>query len=325
MLSILAVTFPFFALVLCGYLAARRQLLPLAAIPGLNSFVLYFALPALLFQLAARTPLQQLLDGVLLACYLLAAAVLVTLSVALARRQGRSWNDAAMGALVAVFPNSGFMGVPLLVALLGEAASGPIILLVAADMVITSSVCIALSRLDGAEGSGLQAMRQALGKALRGVLGNPMAWAILLGAGFTAQQWVLPAVLDKTVSLLANAATPVALFTIGAVLARANMVPQSARHADGGWRDPAGIAAIKLVLHPLLVLGACMLVRRAGLSLSDLALQVLVMAAALPSASNVSLLAERLGADNTRVARVILLSTLASFVSFALVTQWMRP
>ena len=53
MLSILLVTFPFFALVLCGYLAARRGLLPQAAIPGLNAFVLYFALPCMLFRFGA--------------------------------------------------------------------------------------------------------------------------------------------------------------------------------------------------------------------------------------------------------------------------------
>ena len=40
MLAILAITFPFFALVLCGYLAVRRHLLPQLAFPGLNSFVL---------------------------------------------------------------------------------------------------------------------------------------------------------------------------------------------------------------------------------------------------------------------------------------------
>ena len=44
-LNILLVTFPFFALVLCGYAAAWRALLPYAAIPGLHIFVLYFALP----------------------------------------------------------------------------------------------------------------------------------------------------------------------------------------------------------------------------------------------------------------------------------------
>ena len=56
MLTILAITSPFFALVLCGYLAVRRSLLPLAAIGGLNSFVLYFALPCMLYRFGAATP-----------------------------------------------------------------------------------------------------------------------------------------------------------------------------------------------------------------------------------------------------------------------------
>jgi hypothetical protein len=49
-LAILLITFPFFALVLCGYVAARRGMLPLEAIPGLNAFVLYFALPCMLYR-----------------------------------------------------------------------------------------------------------------------------------------------------------------------------------------------------------------------------------------------------------------------------------
>ena len=71
MLAILGVTFPFFALVLCGYVAARREMLPLAAIPGLNSFVLYFALPAMLYRYSAQTPIAELLDTALLSVYLL--------------------------------------------------------------------------------------------------------------------------------------------------------------------------------------------------------------------------------------------------------------
>jgi Membrane transport protein len=53
-LHILLITFPFFALVLCGYVAARRGLLPPAAIPGLNAFVLYFALPCMLYRFGAN-------------------------------------------------------------------------------------------------------------------------------------------------------------------------------------------------------------------------------------------------------------------------------
>jgi hypothetical protein len=65
-LSILLVTFPFFVLVLCGYIAARRAMLPQVAIPGLNTFVLYFALPCMLYRFGATTPIAQLLDGSLI-------------------------------------------------------------------------------------------------------------------------------------------------------------------------------------------------------------------------------------------------------------------
>ena len=49
---------------------------------------------------------------------------------------------------------------------------------------------------------------------------------------------------------------------------------------------------------------------------------MIVLAAALPSASNVSLLAERYGADNGRIARIILLSTAAAFLTFSLAASW---
>ena len=64
MTDILSVTFPFFALVLCGYVAARARLLPLDAVPGLNMFVLYFALPCMLYRFGSGTPLWQLFNPV---------------------------------------------------------------------------------------------------------------------------------------------------------------------------------------------------------------------------------------------------------------------
>ncbi|RYF71593.1 MAG: AEC family transporter, partial [Comamonadaceae bacterium] len=82
MLSILAITFPFFALVLCGYLAARGGVLPQAAIPGLNAFVLFFALPCMLYRFGARTPIGQLLDPVVAGVYIACALVMVAGTVA---------------------------------------------------------------------------------------------------------------------------------------------------------------------------------------------------------------------------------------------------
>ena len=310
--GILAVTFPFFALVLCGYVAARTRLLPLDAVPGLNMFVLYFALPCMLYRFGSATPAAQLFNPVIALLWLLAAALIVAATAGWARRQGGSWPDAAMGALVAAFPNSGFMGVPLILALLGAGAVGPVMATLLVDLVVTTSLCIGLSQWGAA---GERGPAKAVGRALQGVLRNPMPWSILLGALAGALGFALWAPLGKTVQLLADAASPVALFTIGAVLARSQMRPATTA-GQAAPRDVGVLAATKLLLHPLLVWTMGTLAVRAG-ALDTSALTPLVLVAALPAASHVSLLAERFGADNGRVARVILWSTALAFFSFS--------
>ena len=310
MSSIAAVTFPFFALVLCGWLAARRGLLPESAIPGLNAFVLFFALPCLLFRFGSSMPFAQLIDPWLTGVYAVCALVVVGGVVAATWRPvGRK--DAAFGALVAAFPNTGFMGVPLLVALLGPHAAGPVITTVLVDLVLTSSLCIAIAESHAGPAHGRDGP-SPLARALRGVLANPLPWAIALGAAKAASGVSLPGPVDQVVRMLADAASPVALFTIGAVLWRAG------RHAH--TRTPVSrylpVALVKLFVHPLLVLALGLAARAAGADLPMAGLTVLTLAAALPSASNVSMLAERHGADNGRVARIIMASTVLSFVTF---------
>jgi malonate transporter len=321
-LQILAITFPFFALVAAGYLAARRRLVPIEAIPGLNIFVLYFALPCMLFSFGARTPVAQLLDAPVLMVWGLGALAMVGGVVAVTRRGRIGWNDASFGALVAAFSNTGFMGVPLLAALLGAGVAGPVMLTIMFDVVVTSSLCIALSRLDGANASAGAALRQAL----RGVFLNPLLWAILLGALASALKFGLPGPLDRTIVMMAEAASPAALFTIGAVLARPALIA-----AQGGvapTRAPVSevlpVVIAKLLVHPLLIYALGRGAMALGLPIGTEALVAIVLVAALPSASNVSMLAERYGADNGRIARIILWTTVAAFFTFPLATRWLR-
>ena len=330
MFATLATTFPFFALVLCGYLAVRRHLLPRLAIPGLNGFVLYFALPCLLFRFGSETPIAQLFDPGVAAVYVLSALVMVAIAVALGRKGGLDWNNSAFGALLAAFPNTGFMGVPLLVALLGTRASGPVIVTIAIDLIVTTSVCVALSRFGQTPAAGARAPAQgsavALRLALAGMLRNPMPWAIAFGALASAAGLALPAPVARTVGLLADAASPVALFTIGALLARAQMntadpvagcaVPPRVVRAAA---SVTAIALAKLIVHPLVVGVVAYGTMAAGLALDAFALTVLMLVAALPSAGNVAMLAERFGADSGRIARIILLSTVLSFFTFSVV------
>ncbi|MCV2368625.1 AEC family transporter [Roseateles oligotrophus] len=315
MQTILAVTLPFFALILCGYLAAQRGVLAESAIPGLNGFVLFFALPCMLFRFGLSTPLATLLNPAVLGIYSAAALLVVALTIRLTLSKRVQMKDAAFGALVAAFPNTGFMGVPLLVALLGEAAAGPVICTILVDLFLTSSFCIALAR---GHDAGRDNSRAALRQALRGALSNPLPWAIALGLSVAGLGLTLPGPMMTVIKMLGDAASPVALFTIGAVLWRAGQHTHS--------RPPAAlylpVALIKLLVHPSLVFALGSAAQALGAGLSGFQLMVLTLAAALPSASNVSLLAERYGADNGRIARIILASTVLAFLSFSTLAWW---
>lgn len=311
MASILSVTVPFFALVLCGYLAARLKLLPGTAIPGLNIYVLYFALPCLLYRFGASLPVAQLIDAAVIAVWLAAAVTLLAGTIVLTRSPRIGMKDAAFGALTAAFPNTGFMGVPLLAALLGPAAAGPVITTVLIDLLVTSSLAIALAQM-GDRGQ-LGPLASAL-RSVRGALSNPLPWAIGAGMVSSASGWHPIGPAESIVRMLADSATPVALFTIGTVLWRAG------EHLHGRTPAPLYVPLVvaKLLLHPLLVLAfGWAAIRLLGAPLSPFSLTVLVLAAALPSASTVSLLAERYGADNSRVTRAVVLSTVLAFGTFS--------
>ena len=221
------------------------------------------------------------------------------------------------------------MGVPLLAALLGPQVAGPVIITITFDMVITSSLCIALSRLDGADQHGAA---KAVRHAMRGMFVNPLPWSILLGALVSAVQFKLPAPLSDTIAMLADAASPAALFTIGAVLARsallsrdhARQFPEAPQHGLSRIGDVLPVVIVKLVMHPLLVYAVARGAMALGLPLSPMALLAIVLVAALPSASNVAMLAERFGADNGRIARIILWTTVAAFFTFPLAVAWIR-
>ena len=314
MQQILLVTFPFFALVLCGYLAARRRMLPLEAIPGLNTFVLFFALPCMLFRFGAETPIARLLDVNAFIVYVVCALAMVALTIATTKKGAIGWNDASFGALVAAFPNSGFMGMPLLVSLLGARAAGPVMVPLAVDMVITSSLCIALSRFNTADAGGA---RQAAVNALKSIMVNPLPWAIMLG-GLSSASGILPyKPLMRVVEMLADAGSPTALFTIGAVLARSQMTVKAQHLERRGIGDVPLAVLYKLIVHPVLIFGAGTLAIALGLPLDPFTLTVLVLVAALPSASNVPMLTERFGADTGRVARVVLVTTACAFLTFS--------
>ncbi len=318
MIDLLLLFIPFFALVLLGWAAARRGVVPMDGIGSLNSFVLYFGLSAMVFRLSASGALmQEGLLGLLLA-YGVAGVVVTALALVWAVRAGLVRRDGGLVALVTAFPNTGFLGLPLLTGLLGPQAAGPVAATLIVDVLLLSSLCLAWAHSHAAQdapGDDPQEVWHAVQASLKGALRNPLLWSMAVGMLFAALHWHLPKPVDETVRLLGLSATPTALFTLGAILARAQMQPSHGDVALPGIQVPA---VLKLVVHPMLVCAVGWGLHRAGVTLTDTGLLTVTMAAALPSASNVSMLAERERANTALVARVILWTTALALVSVAL-------
>jgi len=329
MLDVLALMAPFFGLVALGWVTARRGLLPVDGIGGLMTFVLYFALAALLLRLSAQGRLQAGASATLLLVYAVASLAVMALGLWWAQRAGLSRRDGALAALVTAFPNTGFLGLPLLTSLLGPDAAGPVAATLLVDVLLSCSLAMAWAHSHPHPQPGTSAGKPddlpanepgplaALVSSLKGALRNPLMQAMAIGLLVSALGWTLVKPLDDVLRLLGQASTPAALVTLGAIVARSQMrpdlVPRPALNAASVAAPSLWwLVGLKLLVHPALVWLLSALAAQLGHALPPLSVLALTLAAALPSAANVSMLAEREGADTAMVARVILWTTAAA-------------
>ncbi|MDO5621685.1 MAG: AEC family transporter [Paracoccus sp. (in: a-proteobacteria)] len=306
MLEVFFKTLPFFGLVGLGWLAGWRGFFPPAATAWLTRFVFYFALSAMLFRFASGLDLAVLFDPRFVAAWIIGSLAVWALALVVARARHLPLRDAAMEAHCTMTGNTGFLGVPMLVVLLGPAAAGPILMVLALDMIVFSTL-ITVIMAAAAHGRLSPSMLRPL---LRGIVANPMIVSMAAGLVWGAVRLPMPTPMAEFLTLLGNAATPGALFAIGASLAGRSM----GRLAPAAW-----LAVAKLILHPL----AVGLLAFGLFHVEPFAAGVMVAAAALPVAGNVYMLAEHFGTGVQRVSSAILISTAVSVLTVPLVIHWL--
>ena len=174
MIEIFLKTLPFFALIGLGWAAGRLRFFPPEATAWLTKFVFYFALSAMLFRFTATLPIEDLFDPAFFAAYLAASSAVWVLGFAVAKLRARPLPEAAMEAHTAMTGNTGFLGVPMLVVLLGPKAAGPVLMVLAADMIVFSTL-ITLIVTYARHG------RVALAPLALGLAKNPMIVSMLAG------------------------------------------------------------------------------------------------------------------------------------------------
>lgn len=298
MLAIFLKTLPFFAIIALGYGAGRLRFFSAEATGHLTKFVFYFALSAMLFGFAANLDISALFSWAFVLAYLLASGVVWAVVGAAALLRGAGREEAVFEAHTGVIGNVGFLGIPMLALLLGPQAVGPVLMVLAVDLVVFSTVLTLI--ITGLRG-GRVGLAMVAGLAL-GLVKNPMIVSVVLGMLWGATGWTLPVQVNEFMTLLGAAATPGALFAIGASLAGRN--PE--RMGVALW-----LSFAKLVLHPAAVAVAALGV----FAVDPYAAGVMIAAAALPVAGNVFILAQHYGVAPLRVSTSILISTAASVLS----------
>jgi len=308
--ALFEVALPFFALILAGYLALDRQLVAANAVAGLNAFVFYFALPALLFFKVATAPLEDLFDWRFFIAFYGVAAVLWLTSTGLFRwRFGLPFAEASVAGMGSIWTNSGYMGIPLLITALGPDAALPAVLALTFDNLLTAPLLLLI--LEARTGRGttpLATLRTVVGNLAR----NPLILAVFGGFAWNLTGQPLPVPIANFAELLGAAAAPCALFALGASLVGSKLA--------GAKAEIATATLIKLLVHPVLMALTVLwlLPLRPELAIAT------IVTASLPTGASVFVLAERYGIYTRRASSIVLATHTLSVVTVTLVLIWAR-
>lgn len=305
MIEVLLKTLPFFAIVGLGYVAARTNFFSEAATAYLTKFVFYFALPAMIIRFSANLSFAELINIPFIAAYLSASFLIYFLATGVAILRRRNVAEAAVEAQCATVGNVGFLGIPMLALLMGPEAVLWVMLVLAIDQLVFGSLIVILivGSRDGRMSFG---MLKTVGT---GLIKNPMIMAMIAGLLCSSSGWALPVPATEFFDILGAAATPGALFAIGASLASKS----AERISVAGW-----LAFCKLILHPGAIAIAALLI----FPVAPYPAAVLIAATALPVAGNIFILATHYNVAPVRVSASILVSTVASVVTVSLVIAW---
>lgn len=301
MSSIVNVILPIFALILAGYLCRRGGRLGEAAASELNRFVVWLCLPALLFTATATASWREIWHPGFVLAITISTLTIFAATLLYRRAKGRPLADASIDGLSAAYANTGYIGIPLCLLVLGRDGLEPA--LVATLIVVCVLFGIAVVCIE----TGLQAearLHRAAAKVVLALLRNPLVISPVLGAAWAATGLGLAPPLHKFLDLLGSATTPCALVSLGAFLAR---------KPDGAGEGVAGLVLIKLVVHPALT----WLLAFQVFHLPALWARAALLLSALPTGTGPFMLAEYYRREASVVSRAVLVSTLGSLLTLS--------
>ncbi|WP_419307511.1 AEC family transporter [Chromohalobacter israelensis] len=301
MFDILAITTPIFLIIGLGYLAVMLRLFSKEQVKGLGGFVINFALPALIFRALVQRPLDEIFNPVYLIAYGGGSALLFLGAWLFARQRGKPIGESSILALGLSTSNSGFIGYPIAVMVVGSSAAVALALSMVVENLLMIPAALAIAEAGRQQGASfLTALRKTMSRLAR----NPILIGISCGILVAFSGIKIPLPLFKAIDMLASASAPAALFVIGGTLYGLRI--------GGMLHDVSPVVLGKLVLHPLLILVMLWWLPPIDAALATAA----VVLASAPMLSVYPILGQRYGHGESCTAS-LMLATLLSFVTIS--------
>ncbi len=318
MIATFLILLPIFGLIVAGYACRLWGVLGPTSATELNKFVVWLALPALLFDIMAHTPWHTIYQPGFFWAFTLACAAAFLLVFLFQRLKGKSMADASVDGVAAAYPNTGYLGFPLLLLIFGKSSLIPTTTATIIVACMLFALAIALIEI------GLQSERQfhrlAL-KVLRAIIKNPLIIAPILGAACSSLNVTMPNSVETFLKLLGGAASPCALVCLGVFLASRQKAKTSGLPSTAKL-DVASVIVVviaKLLLQPLLTW-----ILALWFALPNDLTCMAVLLAALPTGTGPFMLAEYYRRDAQITSAAILISTLLSIISLVVIMHVMQ-
>lgn len=305
MLSILSVILPIFALILAGFLARRLGAIGATAVSEINRFVVYLALPALLFDAMANAGWSELYQPGFIAAFGLGCGIVFYATVALRMAAGNRLAVASLDGLNSSYANTSYIGLPLCLIVFGPESIVPVTIAAIITVCVLFASAIVLIEAD------VQAERRPLNllrKVGLSLLRNPLLVAPVLGGLYGATGLGVPQSAETFLKLLGGAAAPCALVVLGLFLAET----RDSAPPDRGIA--AALTAGKLVVHPAVTWVLAYMV----FSMPAKHAAMAVLLAGLPTGTGSFMLAELYGLRGVVTSYTILMSTVGAVLTLSL-------
>jgi predicted permease len=285
---------PNFVLIVIGLVLARRFDFGRGFWDGLEKLVYYVLFPALLFRTLALAKIDFASTGLLVVAALgftLAGFALSLLAGPLFKLDRKLLATASQCG----YRFNTYVGLAIAGSLFGAPGVATAALLLGVMIPLANFLAVAMLASHGKRGF------------LHELATHPLLVSSLLGLAWNALALPLPGFADQTLNLLAITALPAGLLSVGAAM--------RIERGQGPVGAHAWWLAVKLVMLPAIAWG---LARAFGFAGIDA--RVLILCAALPTASNAYILAVRMTGDGRAVATQITIGTVISMLTIPL---WM--